>query len=338
MSLVFRWGGLPVFAACVAGLAVLPVLAYSPGTMDIVILICCYGLLALALNTVVGGTGLIAFGHGMFFGLGAYLYGIGMQQLTYPIPLTMLAAVLATGVIAAAVGAICARLHDVYFSFLTIAFQLFFHSLALSWQSLTGGDQGLLGGVPRPPFLGIDLSRPLAFYLFVLFVTAAAIALLRIITLSQFGAAMRMVRDNVDRARFVGLPVYRVKVLSFTVSAMFASLGGALLAMYVSGAFPSFLYWTTSGQGFFMLLIGGMNIFWGPLIGAAILSLLNHLFTTFATHYGLFLGSTILLIAIGLRKGLVDWLVEDVRPRLARLGAARARAGVVVRQADPAAQ
>jgi branched-chain amino acid transport system permease protein len=123
-----------------------------------------------------------------------------------------------------------------------------------------------------------------------------------------------------------------VKVASFAISAGFASLGGVLLGMYVSGAFPSFLYWTTSGQGFFMLLIGGMNIFWGPLIGAAVLSILNNLFTSFATHYGLFLGSTILLIAILLRKGLLDWVVEDAAPFLRRMRPAVPRPVVMRRR------
>ena len=107
---------------------------------------------------------MISFGHGMFFGLGAYGFGLIMQRTGVPVPVAFVATLVITAVVAAVIGAICVRLKEIYFAFVTLAFQMLIHSTILSWVSLTGGDQGLRGGIPRPAFFGIDLSNHLHLY------------------------------------------------------------------------------------------------------------------------------------------------------------------------------
>src|SRR6202021_1679387 len=104
-------------------------------------------------------TGMISFGHGMFFGLGAYGFGLIMQRTAMPVPLALVATLAITAVVATIIGAICVRLKEIYFAFVTLAFQMLIHSTILSWSSFTGGDQGLRGGIPRQVFVGVDLSN-----------------------------------------------------------------------------------------------------------------------------------------------------------------------------------
>jgi len=128
-------------------LALLPALTSSKFLLDFVIRCSAYGLFATSLNLLVGYTGLTSFGHGMFFGLGAYGFGLMMQKTGVPVPVAFVATLLITLVVAAVIGAICVRLKEIYFAFLTLAFQMLVHSLIILWVPLTGGDQGLRGGM-----------------------------------------------------------------------------------------------------------------------------------------------------------------------------------------------
>ena len=148
-----------IAVAAFAVLAALPFLFSSKALIDFVIRCAAFGLFATSLNLLVGYTGMISFGHGMFFGLGAYGFGLIMQRTGVPIPVAFIGTLLITTLVAAVIGAICVRLKEIYFAFVTLAFQMLIHSTILSWTSLTGGDQGLRGGIPRPVFLGIDLSN-----------------------------------------------------------------------------------------------------------------------------------------------------------------------------------
>ncbi|MDE2582837.1 MAG: branched-chain amino acid ABC transporter permease [Rhodospirillales bacterium] len=288
----------------------LPTLFHSPPLRDFIIHACAYGLLAMSLNLLIGYTGMVSFGHAMFFGIGAYVFALLLQTGGWSIPAAFLAALAATAVAALAIGAICIRLTEIYFAFLTLAFQMMIYNVILAWRQVTGGDQGLLGGIPRPPFLGIDLAHPSTFYVVTCVLTVACILLMRMIVVSPFGYSMRMVRDNAHRAGFLGVSVMRVKLVIFVLAALIASVGGMILALFVSGAYPTYAFWTTSGNAIFMIMLGGMNVFLGPLLGTVILSKLNDVVTTYTHYYGLTLGVILLVIVLGLRKGCLDVLVE----------------------------
>ena len=123
-----------------------------------------------------------------------------------------------------------------------------------------------------------------------------------------------MIRDNPRRAAFLGIHVWRIRLLAFVIAGVFGGIGGLLMSLFVSSAYPDFAYWTVSGEGVFMILLGGMGVFLGPVVGAAILLLLNDLVTRITEHYGLVLGIVILLFALGLRKGVLG-LVGDLWER-----------------------
>jgi len=287
----------------------------SAGLVDFTIRFATFGLLALSLNLLIGSAGLVSFGHAAYFGMGAYSFGLLMQTGAWSVPAAILAAVALTALLALVIGALCVRLSEIYFAFLTLAFQMLLHSLILSWIGLTGGDQGLMGGIPKPPFLGIDLARQDHLAGFSVFCLLLSAVILRQVLRSPFGAALRMLRDNPDRAAFVGLSVFRYRLAAFVIAGGFAGLAGVLMSLYVSGAFPSFAFWTTSGEAIFMIMLGGVSVFLGPLVGTGIFLLLNDWITAVTEHHGLFFGIILLVIVLGLRKGLLDFVVEYWRAR-----------------------
>ena len=291
-------------------LSVLPLLTQSRVTLDFVIRLAALGIFASSLNILVGYGGMVSFGHAMFFGSGAYVFGLLMQKTDASIPVAMLGSIAFSGLLGLLIGAICVRLKEIYFSFLTLAFQMLIHSVILTWTSLTGGDQGLMGGIPRPPFLGINLSDHTSLYWFACALGVLCLLLMRIILQSPFGATLRMVRDSSERAAFLGIDVWRIKLYAFILSSCMASIGGVLMALFVSGAFPDFGYWTMSGDAIFMIMMGGLHVFIGPVVGAALLLLFNDIITRTTEYHGLALGLVVLLFALGFKRGITDFSLE----------------------------
>lgn len=280
---------------------------------DIVIHIGIFGLFAVSLNILVGYTGMVAFGHAMFFASGAYGFGLLMQTGNFSIPAAMLIAVLGSGVIAAIVGMICMKTKEIYFAFLTLAIQMMFYSSILSWVALTGGDQGLTGGFAKPSVLGLEMSNPNHMFVFIVGTVLITLGVLWHITRTPFGYALRMIRDNATRVEFLGLNVIGYKLTAFIIASSAASIAGALMCLSVSAAYPNFGYWTMSGEAIFMIMLGGINTFLGPLVGAAIMTLLNHFVTAYTVHYGIVLGSIILFCVLVLKRGALDILVDYIQ-------------------------
>jgi branched-chain amino acid transport system permease protein len=291
-------------------LAALPLVFPGKAFSDFVIRMSAFAIFATSLNLLVGYGGMVSFGHGLFYGLGAYSFALLMQKLGTSIPVAIALTVLINAGVAVVIGAICIRLREIYFSFLTLAFQMLLHSIIIAWTPVTGGDQGLTGGIPRPPFLGIRLDDPHHLYLFCCTVLVVSLLLMRHLVQSPFGYTLRMIRDNPRRAAFLGIQVWRVRLLAFVVAGIFGGVGGMLISLFVSSAYPDFAYWTVSGEAVFMILLGGMKVFLGPLVGAGVLLLLNDLVTRFTEHTTLVLGTIILVFALGLRQGLLGFISE----------------------------
>lgn len=298
-------------------LVAIPFIFTKPSLRDFLIYVMAYGLLAMSLNLLVGLTGLVSFGHAAFFVSGAYMFGLLMQSGRMSIPVAMLVTVVGTAALALVIGAICVRLKEIYFSFITLAFQMFIHSIILTWVSLTGGDQGLRGGIPRPPFFGIDLGNSIALYIFCACVFVICIVIMRQVWQSPFGYTLRLIRDNPNRANYLGVDIIRMKLGIFVLAGAMASVAGILLALFVSGAYPEFGFWTTSGEAIFMIMLGSSQLFIGPVIGAILLRLLEHFVSIYTEHHGLVLGLVILAIVLGLRRGVADFAMEFFERRKA---------------------
>ena len=305
-----------------AGLAILVAIPFfSPGrvALDFVIRLAAFGLFATSLNILVGYGGMVSFGHAMFFGGGAYAFGLLMQKGGASIPVAILGAILFCALLGFVIGAICVRLKEIYFSFLTLAFQMLIHSIIITWTSLTGGDQGLMGGIPRI-WGSLNLANVETLYWFSCTIGVLSLFLMRYILQSPFGYTLRMVRDNADRAQFLGINVWRVRLYAFILASCFAGIGGVIMALFVSGAYPEFSYWTMSGEAVFMIMMGGLHTFIGPVVGAGLLMVFNDIITRTTEYHGLALGIIVLFFALGLKRGMTDFVVQ-IYQSLSRKGA-----------------
>jgi branched-chain amino acid transport system permease protein len=137
---------------------------------------------------------------------------------------------------------------------------------------------------------------------------------MRHIAASPFGATLRMIRDNEMRAGFLGITIWRAKLTVFVLAGVFAALGGVLASLFVSGAYPELADWPISGQAIFAIMLGGIGTFLGPLVGTALLLVLNDVTTGATEYHGLVLGVVILVFALGLRRGVVDFVLAWRRP------------------------
>ena len=235
-----------------------------------------FGLFALGFNLLYGYTGLLSFGHAAYYGLGAYGTGIALAKLK----VTSLWPALGVGLVAAVVGGaligfFCLRRRGIYFAMLTLAFAQMLYFVAFHAADLTGGDDGLRGIPLHPltlPGLSVPLRYPLAFYFFAYGLVVLAVAGLRRILDSPFGAVLQAIRENSDRAVACGYDINRIKLLSFVFSALFAGLAGSLDALRLT-VVPVDSLTGPPRVVLIMTLLGGAGTFFGPSSAATFLIL-----------------------------------------------------------------
>lgn len=267
------------------------------------------GLAAMSVNFLLGFTGVLSFGHAAYFGLGAYGVGLMIKYVAPSTPLGILVGVLVGTLAAAAVGALIVKLRGIYFAMVTIAFGQMFYFIAFRWNTVTGGDDGLTGWRRVPIDLGLTkidiVSSGVTFYYVVLALFAVSVGIMALILRSPFGRTLLAIRENERRARFLGIPVERHILIAFVISAVFASLAGALYALLNNFVDPRSLHWTVSGNFVIMAVIGGMRSFWGPLIGAAIFVVLQDYVSSYTQNWLFFIGLFFVLIVLFFPRGVL---------------------------------
>jgi branched-chain amino acid transport system permease protein len=273
-----------------------------------------YGLFALGFNLLYGYTGMLSFGHAAFWGLGAYGTGIALAKLgVKSLWLAMLFGLVCAVVAGAIVGGFCLRRRGIYFAMLTLAFSQVFYFAAFHLADLTGGDDGLRG-IPKLPlgFFGLEipLDKPIAFHYFALAWATLAVAGLRRLLDSPFGAVLRAIRENGDRATACGYDVARLKLLSFVFSALIAGLAGSLDALRLTIVPVEALYWATSGQAVIMTLLGGGGTFFGPFVGAATYLVLEDRLSVFLESWPIVIGLIFMAFVLFLPKGIWGTLLD----------------------------
>ena len=283
-------------------LAVLPFLAPQVVIIYMTDLLI-FTLFALSLNLVVGYGGMLSMGHAAFFATGGYTAGLLVTHLGVAMLPALLAGPIVAAVVALVIGFFCVRLTHAYFIMLTLAFGQLVYTVFWKWHSATGGDDGLTGIMPHPL-----LASQSAYYMFVLVIVLASAWALYRIGRSPFGSALLAIKDNPRRAAFLGIDVRRMQLAAFTVAGTFAGIAGALQAFFQRGMFPTSAHWLLSADGFVAVCIGGANYFFGPVVGAVLLKLLQ-LFGPRITEYWLFiLGSFILFVALVRPAGLLSMI------------------------------
>jgi branched-chain amino acid transport system permease protein len=267
------------------------------------------GLGAMSLNFLLGFTGVLSFGHAAWFGLGAYACGLTLKFIAPSTPLGLLAGTLIGGIAGALLGALLVRRRGVYFAMVTIAFGQVFYYIAFQWSSVTGGDDGLRGFARQPLDFGafrIDLLHSdLAFYYFVLVCFAVVVAVMAFILRSPFGRTMIAIRENERRARFLGIPVELHIWIAFTLSCFFMAFAGGLYALLNNFADPRVLHYSLSGDFVIMAVMGGMRMFWGPLLGAVVFVVLQDYLSSVTVNWMSFIGVLIVFIVLFFPRGIL---------------------------------
>ncbi len=282
--------------------------------IDLATYIVIFAMFATSLNLLIGSTGLVAFGHAAYFGVGAYVCGIFMGDLGIPFIAAWILGGVGAALVAAFFGYFCVRLTQTYFSMLTLACAQIVWAIAFKWNEVTGGEQGY-PRVPMPemgfldplfaPFVHPRALTAAKFYFIALVLSGLCIWLLQRITRSSFGRILNAIRDNPERTQFIGINVRRYQLIAFTLAGAFAGLAGGLFGIYKRGVYPDYAYWSKSAEVLIMTILGGIHSFWGPTVGSAVLILLNGMIVSYTEYWPFVLGVILLVILFAFPDGLM---------------------------------
>jgi branched-chain amino acid transport system permease protein len=269
-----------------------------------------YGVAILGLNLLFGYTGLLSFGHALFFTIGAYTVSYMTARFgILSMEASILVAVAVAVIVASLIGAICVRYIKIYFALLMLAFGMLTYSFLIKFYYLTGGDEGM--PVLRPSLLGIalsDLSKMdfltgWYYYYSLALLVMATWGMWRIVS-SPFGLALKAIRDNPEKAYYLGIDVRRYRWYAFIISAVYASVGGVLVAPVIGHVDPTLTYWTHSGTLVFMTLLGGFTNFLGPLLGGLVYIFLQDAIMSLLHYWRFVFGAILAFIVIAAPGGL----------------------------------
>lgn len=282
--------------------------AFNPYYLDLATRVVIIWIALLGFDLLAGYTGLVSFGHAMFFGLGAYAAAFALLHLGPLLPLSLLAGMITAAVASLVIGYLCIRTRGVYFILLTLAFAELAYQTVLNGVSITGGRNGL-ASIPKVniELFGLaefDWREPVHAYYLALIVFIIAFATARWIANSSFGSTLVAVRDNEDRAAYLGYDVASIKRRSFTISAIFAGLAGALWAHHQSYVSPELLHWSFSGQFIIMTWLGGVGTLIGPLIGGALLISLADILSSYMRNWLVIFGVLYIVVVLWAPQGL----------------------------------
>lgn len=277
-------------------------------------------LFAMGYNLLLGFTGLPSFGHGAFFGTGAYAFGLLQLKVWPNLWFDLTGAVLVTAALGALVALFISHRRGIYYALLTIAFGQVFWFIANKWHTVTGGEDGLLN-IKRLPadfgFVSFNLSSNNALFFFCLVLFALVLLGLWRLIHSPLGRIFSAIKQNETRAAFVGYNVWLYKWLAFTLSTAVAGLAGALFAMAQQSAYPNVMSLHNSGFVVMMVLIGGGLVsFWGPVIGATFFILARDLLGAYTETWLLWYGLVFMAMVLFKPEGIAGaWQAWKARPR-----------------------
>ncbi|APE45706.1 branched-chain amino acid ABC transporter permease (plasmid) [Sulfitobacter alexandrii] len=305
-------------------LLAVPLIAMALDEPFIITLATKAAVLALAgvgLNLALGQGGLVSFGHAAYFGVGGYAMGILASHAQSYTPIMeapfliegtksmlviWLVAIVASALVALLVGALSLRTSGVYFIMVTLAFGQMLYYFAISWPAY-GGEDGLSIYV-RNGFPGLNTLDPIQFFGLCFAVLLIVLLFVRMLNRSPFGLALHGAHQNEERARTVGINVYRLRLTAFVISGAITGLAGALFADLNRFVSPTMLSWHTSGEIMVFIILGGVARLCGPVAGAAVYILLEHVLGGLSEYWHIYLGAILLFVVLFAKGGLIGGL------------------------------
>ncbi len=297
-------------AAVLIGLLLLPLANVSPYALVLGVDVLIAILFATSLHFIMGPGGMHSFGHAAYFGLGAYGAALMVKFVAAATPVALVAAPLAALLGALLFGWFAVRLSGVYLAMLTLAFAQIVWSILFQWEDVTGGSNGILGIWPQAPF-----DSRTAFYLLTLGLAVAGVLLLRRFLFAPFGYAMRAGRDSVLRAESIGINVKRVHWIGFAIAGTFGGVAGGTFAFAKGTISPDVAWVSRSIDAMVMVLLGGIQTLTGPIVGAAVFTVLQDNVMRQTTFWRGLLGAVILLLVLVFPGGIVGALSKRAAAR-----------------------
>jgi len=300
LSRPITWRAIVVFA----GLAALPL---TPWMSKYYLLLAfdalLFGAVAMSLDLLMGYTGLVSFGHAAFFGLGAYATAVLLERGVLSLWLALGFAVLIVGIYAVIVAYFATTRRGIYFALLTLIFAEVVYTFFRYTQTFGGSDG--IQGLPAPHLWpGLAIDTPARNYYLILAYLALAWIVCRVLVGSHFGRVLVAIRENEDRARFLGYNVQRYKMAACVIAALLTGLGGALYPGRAAYATPDLMLWTVSGEFIIMVMIGGLGTLVGPVIGGAFFIVLQEKVSSYVDWYFMVIGLVLVGIVLFMPRGL----------------------------------
>ncbi len=269
-----------------------------------------FGLATMGLNLLFGFTGGLSFGQAAYFGVGAYGAGMTLKYIAPSTPLAIVIGTLAGGLAAALLGPLVMRRRGIYFAMITIAIGQLFYFIAVRWNNVTGGEDGLAGFERQPIHFGrhiLELNQT-NFYYVVLVCFTIGVIIMRALLRSPLGHTWVGIRENRRRMEFLGVRTDLYVWASFAIAGLITALAGSLNALLFNFTSPQDLDWILSGDFVMMIVLGGMRNFWGPLVGTAIFVVAQDYLSSVTNNWMTFIGVIFVAIVLLFPKGLLGMI------------------------------
>ena len=300
-----------IFALLLAALLVAPFVGYPIFLMTCL----CFALFASAFNLLIGYTGLLSFGHAMFFGFAAYISGHAAKVWGLTPELAVLAGTLSATFIGWVVGTLAVRRQGIYFAMVTLALSQMIYFFCVQ-APFTYAEDGIQS-IPRGKLFGvIDMTGDVPMYYFVLAMFLIGFALIHRTIHSPFGQVLKSIRENEPRALSLGYDVDRYKLVAFVISATLAALAGATKSLALGLATLTDVSWQMSGEVVLMTLLGGMGTILGPSLGAAVIITMQNYLSDLGSWVTIIMGCTFVTCVLVFRRGIVG----EIEHRFGRKG------------------
>lgn len=299
-----------VIAALVLG-ALVPIVVSSQLMLTLATQAVISAILATAIGFMIRQNGLTSFGHAAFFGLAAYTIALNGKSGLLPAEIAVALAILIPTALAFVAGLGIVRLPALAFSMLTLAVAQGFHEIFLRWRELANGDDGMSVKLPSKLF-GLDIGLfQQASSMFVICWIALVLVLFGLWTIarSHFGLLTVAIRENEERARYIGYETVMPRALIYAISAAVGALAGVLFVLYNTFITPGALHWSLSGEALVMAVIGGTRYVWGPAIGSVIFFLLKDAAGDFTEHWPAIIGILLIIVTVMLPNGVSGVLI-----------------------------
>ena len=306
-----QWFLVAAALAAAAGFAI-PVVVSSQLALTLMTQAVIYAILAISIGFLIRQNGLTSFGHAAFFGMAAYLLALNGKFDVVPTELVVLAAVVLPAAFAFLVGLVIVRLPALSFSMLTLAGAQSLHELMLRWRELASGDDGMPVRLPSTLF-GVDIDvfqSPPSMFVVCWIALVGVVALLTLLARSHFGVLTVAIRENEERARYVGYHTVVPRALVFALSGAIGGLAGVLFALYNGFVTPGALHWSLSGEGLIMAVIGGTHTIWGPALGAVVFFIVKNAAGDLTEHWPAIIGATLIVVTVLVPQGISGLLAR----------------------------